>query len=144
VSAAMLRRAAARAAAEGVVLPLVGADALRLPFRDRAFDGAAGHSVLYLLPDLEHALAEIHRVVRPGGRVAFLEPRAGRAPLFSSFAGAGLRPGLSMALWRGMSRLHRRFTEAELVALLLRCSFQEPRAFAALGGLGVVGTAVRG
>jgi ubiquinone/menaquinone biosynthesis C-methylase UbiE len=67
VSGAMLRRAAARARAEGVPLPLVQGDALRLPIRDGALDGATGHSFLYLLDDPAAALAEVRRVLRPGG-----------------------------------------------------------------------------
>jgi SAM-dependent methyltransferase len=143
VSAAMLRRAQAHAAAEGVALRLVRGDALRLPFRGGAFDGAVGHSVLYLLPDADQALAELRRTVRPGGRVAFLEPRAGSLPVAPAFA-AGLRPGLSMALWRGMSRLHRRWSEVELSALLAARGFCEVRAWPVLGGLGVMASALRG
>ncbi len=53
---------------------LVGS-ALDLPIRDGAIDAVTGHSFLYLLPDRGRALAEIVRVLRPGGRVALLEPR---------------------------------------------------------------------
>jgi ubiquinone/menaquinone biosynthesis C-methylase UbiE len=46
----------------------VAADALRLPFREGAFDRVICSLVLYLLP-LEQALREVRRIVRPGGRV---------------------------------------------------------------------------
>src|SRR6266568_601189 len=78
-AAGMLPRARRRAALAGVALPLLRADALALPFRRASFDGVAGHSILYLLPDPGAALAELRRVVRPGGGVAFLEPRDGPA-----------------------------------------------------------------
>jgi ubiquinone/menaquinone biosynthesis C-methylase UbiE len=142
VSARMLRRAAARARAGGVALPLVRADALALPFRTGALDGATGHSLLYLLPDPVAALAELRRVVRPGGRVAFLEPRAG-APRALEAARGGARHLLAMLLWRGMSGLHRRYGEAEAVALLSRAGFAEARAWPVLSGFGLMAGALR-
>lgn len=51
---------------------LIG-DAERLPFPEASFDVVAGSSILHHLdPDI--ALKEIHRVLRPGGRLAFAEP----------------------------------------------------------------------
>ncbi|MGD8323588.1 MAG: methyltransferase domain-containing protein [Gammaproteobacteria bacterium] len=44
-------------------------DAHRLPFCDGAFDGAICECVLSLFADKQAALAEIHRVVKHGGRV---------------------------------------------------------------------------
>ncbi len=140
VSEPMLRRARARAAALGLPLPLVRADALRLPLRGGALDGATGHSVLYLLDDAEAALVEVRRALRPGGGVAFLEPRAGTVRL-SRALGVGPRHALAMALWRGMSRLHRRFDEATLAALLARAGFEGARAWPVLSGFGVMATA---
>ncbi len=97
----MLERAQAHAAQKRVALPLGHGDALRLPFRDESFDGATGHSVLYLLPDARAVLAEVYRVVRPGGRIAFLEPREGKARILPTFRD-GLRAGTAMGLWRVM------------------------------------------
>jgi SAM-dependent methyltransferase len=142
LSARMLRRAAAGARAAGVPLPLVRADALRLPIRDGALDGATGHSVLYLLPDPGRALLELRRALRPGGRVVFLEPRDAALPLRRAL-GAGPRAAASMLLWRGMSRLHRRFDEAGLAALLAGAGFAAPRAWVVLSGFGVMATAER-
>ena len=142
VSAPMLRRARDRAAALGLALPLVRADALWLPFRAGALDGATGHSFLYLLDDRATALAEVLRVLRPGGGVAFLEPRAGRARLSQALA-AGTRHAVAMAFWRGMSLLHDRFDETTLVDLLAGAGFRAPRAWPVLSGFGVVATAAR-
>ncbi|MGO9751641.1 MAG: class I SAM-dependent methyltransferase [Solirubrobacteraceae bacterium] len=47
------------------------ADAERLPFGDQSFDLVLGHAVLHHLPDLRRAFAEFHRVLAPGGRLAF-------------------------------------------------------------------------
>ncbi|WP_107052629.1 class I SAM-dependent methyltransferase [Streptomyces sp. NRRL S-1448] len=50
--------------------PAVLGDALRLPFRDGTFDGAAALWMLYHLADPVHALLEAHRVLRSGGLLA--------------------------------------------------------------------------
>ncbi len=142
-SAAMLHRARSRAAALGLHLPLVRADALALPFRDGALDGATGHSFLYLLDDPLRALAEVRRALRPGGGVVFLEPRAGRARLRGALSEGGGRHALAMAMWRGMARLHRRFDEETLPALLARAGFEGARAWPVLSGFGVMAAAAR-
>jgi SAM-dependent methyltransferase len=52
---------------------VVEAPAERLPFDDAAFDTAVVTLVLCTVPDQETALAEIKRVLKPGGRLLFLE-----------------------------------------------------------------------
>ena len=55
-------------AARGVTaFPLCRADAQRLPFRAGAFDVALAMHMLYHVPDRPRALAEIRRVLAPGG-----------------------------------------------------------------------------
>ncbi|MGW0706379.1 methyltransferase domain-containing protein [Streptomyces sp. NPDC002643] len=49
------------------------ADAMDLPFEDAAFDGAFAIESLLHLPDQTPALKEIHRVVRPGGRLVIAD-----------------------------------------------------------------------
>ena len=48
-------------------IPLVEADATRLPLLDACFDAAYAAHVFHLIPTWETALAELVRVVRPGG-----------------------------------------------------------------------------
>jgi len=45
------------------------ADATQLPFADDFFDAVISTQVLEYVPDVTAAIAEIHRVVRPGGRI---------------------------------------------------------------------------
>jgi len=51
----------------------VGADALRLPFPDGAFDGCMVGFGVRNLADLDRGLQEIARVLKPGGRVVILD-----------------------------------------------------------------------
>lgn len=54
-------------------VPMVAADALRLPFADGSFDAATISFGLRNFVDPGAALAEIARVVRPGGRLVICE-----------------------------------------------------------------------
>lgn len=56
---------------------VVCASAYDLPFRDAAFDRVLFTEVIEHVPDDEAALAEIARVLRPGGVVALTTPHAG-------------------------------------------------------------------
>jgi ubiquinone/menaquinone biosynthesis C-methylase UbiE len=47
------------------------ADAETIPYEDDTFDLVVGHAVLHHIPDVELALKECLRVLRPGGRFVF-------------------------------------------------------------------------
>ena len=47
------------------------ADAERIPYGDGEFDLVVGHAVLHHIPDVELALREVLRVLKPGGRFVF-------------------------------------------------------------------------
>jgi phosphatidylethanolamine/phosphatidyl-N-methylethanolamine N-methyltransferase len=64
---AMLRRALPRTAA--VDFLAVQGDAQCLPLADNSFDGAVLHLILAVVPEPARCLAEIARVLRPGGQV---------------------------------------------------------------------------
>ena len=74
----------------GTSAPLVEADALRLPLPDGGVDGATCGFALRNVTEVTALFAETARVLRPGGRVAFLETsepdgrllRAGHAVYF--------------------------------------------------------------
>jgi len=71
-----------RAAGDAGRIRLVAADALALPFDDRAFACVTSAFLLRNLADLRHGLAEMKRVTRPGGRVVALEITQVDAPGF--------------------------------------------------------------
>jgi SAM-dependent methyltransferase len=52
---------------------VIDADGETLPFEDESFDTVVGGFILCSIPDPAAALAEIARVLRPGGRYLFLE-----------------------------------------------------------------------
>ena len=64
------RRLAEAARADGEV---IAAPAERLPCADASFDAVVSTLVLCSVPDLHSALAEVRRVLRPGGALVFLE-----------------------------------------------------------------------
>jgi SAM-dependent methyltransferase len=72
------------------------ADILELPASlDRTFDAAVGFFTLHHLHDLPASFAAIARLVRPGGRIAFLEPNPLNVLYYIQLAVA---PGMS---WQG-------------------------------------------
>jgi len=69
----MRRRLQQRVDALGRAAEVVDASAERLPFPDATFDTAVVTLVLCSVPSQEAALAEIARVLKPNGRLLFLE-----------------------------------------------------------------------
>ena len=68
-SPAMLAVARAESAAEGLNIEWVEGSAGAMPFPDASFDLVTIQQGLQFVPDREEALAEVRRVLRPGGRV---------------------------------------------------------------------------
>jgi ubiquinone/menaquinone biosynthesis C-methylase UbiE len=71
ISPGMVRVAERNAAELGLRVEGRVADAERLPYDDASFDLVVGHAVLHHVPDVELALREVLRVLRPGGRFVF-------------------------------------------------------------------------
>ena len=71
ISPGMLATLRANALELGLDVELCVAEAENLPLPDASCDLVFGHAVLHHLPDLDRAFAEFHRVLRPGGRLAF-------------------------------------------------------------------------
>ena len=107
ISPGMIHALQGNARELGLPVRTARADAESLPFPDRSFDLVLGHAVLHHLPNLGRAFAEFHRLLRPGGRIAFagepsrvgdriaVIPKRGAlllAPLWRTLMGAGPPP----------------------------------------------------
>jgi SAM-dependent methyltransferase len=84
LSLEMLRRGRMRLAADSRLVfrnhaEYVAGRGQALPFVDGCFDGVLCMNALHHLPSYGHALREIGRVLRPGGRVVFSEPGTAHA-----------------------------------------------------------------
>jgi demethylmenaquinone methyltransferase / 2-methoxy-6-polyprenyl-1,4-benzoquinol methylase len=84
-SEAMLERARAKASRSALAPRFEWADALALPYEDAAFDAATVGFGARNFSDLSRGLAEMTRVVRPGGRVVVLEITTPSKPPLSLF-----------------------------------------------------------
>lgn len=69
----MARQMGPKLAASPRAARVVEAPAERLPFEDASFDTAVATLVLCTVPNPEGALAEISRVLKPGGQLLFIE-----------------------------------------------------------------------
>lgn len=76
----MRRQADRRAAAEGIDVDVVEATADALPYPDATFDAVVASLVFCTLPDVDAALAEVARVLKPGGELRFFEHVRGGGP----------------------------------------------------------------
>jgi ubiquinone/menaquinone biosynthesis C-methylase UbiE len=115
LSPAMLRHARRAAAAEGIDnLYLVRGDAMALPFPAARFDHVNCCGALHLFPDAARALAEMHRVLHPGGRVTLAVVQR---------PGGLLAPIASVLLRLGVES----FRPADLEAMLERAGFDDVR-----------------
>jgi ubiquinone/menaquinone biosynthesis C-methylase UbiE len=87
------------------------AEAERLPFGDESFDLVFGHAVLHHIPDLAQGFAEFHRVLRPGGTIAFCGEPSRYGDLL---AVVPKRAALTAApLWRRLAGASKRDYDAE-------------------------------
>ncbi len=124
-----------RARRKAPELDWVEGDLLALPFEDGDFDSATVGFGVRNVADLELALAELRRVLRPGGRLAILEitrPRGILRPFFSLWFDR-IVPLLGRMLPGGAAYSYlpasvARFPVAEELATLLeRAGFQSVR-----------------
>jgi ubiquinone/menaquinone biosynthesis methyltransferase len=81
----MLELARAKAADARLPVEYLQGNALELPFEDASFDAATVGFGARNVADLERAVAEMVRVVRPGGRVVILEITTPERPPLSWF-----------------------------------------------------------
>jgi SAM-dependent methyltransferase len=106
LSPGMLRALSESAADLGLEVETACCEASSLPFADGSFDLVFGHAVLHHLPDLDAAVREFRRVLRPGGVIAF----CGEPSLYGDrLAAVPKRGALAVApLWRALLGVGRR------------------------------------
>lgn len=154
LAAGMLRRGRDKARARGLEgrVALLGGDAERLPLRSEAFDAALVAFGIRNVGRPEEALSEVHRVLRPGGRLAVLEfsvPGGVLAALFRFYfrrilpliGGAVSGDGAAYAYLPASVAAFP--TPAAFAALLERCGFEDVRRRALTGGIAHVHRARR-
>jgi ubiquinone/menaquinone biosynthesis C-methylase UbiE len=92
------RLAAERLASSDVEVDFIGLDGRQIPLDDASMDGALSTFTMCSIPELERALREVKRVLRPGAELHFLEhglsddPKLAKwqhrvTPVYSPFAG---------------------------------------------------------
>jgi demethylmenaquinone methyltransferase / 2-methoxy-6-polyprenyl-1,4-benzoquinol methylase len=118
-----------RARRKSTAVEWVLGDVTALPFADAGFDAATVGFGVRNLQDLERGLAELRRILRPGGRLGVLEitrPRGLLAPFYRLWFD-GLVPLLGKLLPGGSAYTYlpasvRRFPGPEKLAELLRAA----------------------
>ena len=88
-------------------------DAQELPFGDAEFDLVVAAWVLFHLPDLDRGLAEIVRVLRPGGRLVAVTNSEHHLAEARSKAGFSMAGQMTFSRENGERALRRHFTEVE-------------------------------
>ncbi len=118
----------AREALDGLGVALSRGNILRLPYRDAAFDKVLFSEVLEHLPDDREGLAEIRRVLRPGGTLALTVPQRAYPFLYDPInrVAEGLfrrpiRTGPFAGIWANHYRLYR---PEEVVARVHEAGFE--------------------
>lgn len=128
----MLLAARCKLAAASIPAAVAAADAARLPFPAASFDTVVCASALHDLPDPAAALAEVRRVLRPGGRLLLLDWSRERATM------------RALNVWLRVSGdpFRRMYTTSEASALLqntgFRVTHRERRAISWLWELWVI------
>jgi len=123
---------------------LVNADALHLPFADAAFDAASVGFGARNFENTEIGLREMHRVLRPGGKLLVLEFMRPQSPIvqkgFAAF-NAVLAPvgkaisGHPTAYSYLPQSVGGFYNRAEFAALLRQIGFRDVRKFEHGGGI---------
>ncbi len=103
------------------------ADAEELPYDDATFDLVCGHAVLHHIPDLDLAMREVLRVLKPGGRFVFAGEPTQRGDVvarklsqltWAAATRATARGPLAQRFGRPSGEVHKMEAEAALEAVV--------------------------
>jgi demethylmenaquinone methyltransferase/2-methoxy-6-polyprenyl-1,4-benzoquinol methylase len=138
----MLARARDKSRRRELAVEFRHGNALELPFGENAFDAATVGFGVRNLVDLRAGIAEMARVVRPGGRVVILEITTPRRPPLSWFYALWFdrlvpllgRVGGERSAYSYLPDSVRRFPDAPSLAALMREVGLEDVQFALLAG----------
>lgn len=136
----MLARALTRSDAHCLPIDLIEATAEATPFADASFDAVVTAYLLRYVSDVPATLAELARLVRPGGTMASLDfavPRGAWYPLWRLYTDAVLPAGglLFSPSWRrvgsflgpSIRNFYRRWPEPKLLAAWRDAGFPDVR-----------------
>ena len=131
----MLERAREREREQHSGASFLEADALALPFADRSFDGAIMGFSMRNVVDIDALLAEVRRILRPGGRFVNLDVskppnrivrRAFNAYFYNVVPYVGARIGGSAMAYRYLPQSLTNFPDADgLAARFSKAGFEE-------------------
>ncbi len=114
-------------------------DACRLPLKDATLDAVAATNLLFLLPQPAVGLAELCRMARPGGIVAFLNPTdAMSVPAAETFADQRGLIGFARFSFVNYARLaeeHHRLSSGRWIALAQAAGLTELQVEARAAGM---------
>jgi demethylmenaquinone methyltransferase / 2-methoxy-6-polyprenyl-1,4-benzoquinol methylase len=144
INRSMLTRGRDRMLDEGLITPVVQCDAERLPFEPRMFDCVTVAFGLRNMTRKDRALAEMTRVLKPGGRLVVLEFSKVRRPLerayelysFSVLPWLGRRIAGDAAPYRYLAesiRMHP--DQAGLAAMLVEAGLSDVEVFNLAAGV---------
>ncbi len=88
-------------------------DVQELPFEDGSFDAAVAAWMLYHVPDVDRAIAELHRVLRPGGRLVAVTNSAWNLAELWSLVGETPKADYAFGRENGKEVLRRQFARVQ-------------------------------
>lgn len=94
-------------------IEVIVGDVQELPFADASFDAAVAAWMLYHVPDVDRAIAELHRVLRPGGRLVAVTNSVENLIELWSMVGEGPKTDYAFGRENGEEILRRRFGHVE-------------------------------